>query len=56
PVISDYMAAMTLAFGVSSALFRRERTGRGGIVDVTLMKSAMTLANNQLTRSEGLDR
>ena len=27
PVISDYMAATSLAFGVSSALFRRERTG-----------------------------
>ncbi len=56
PVISDYMAATSLAFGVSSALFRRERTGRGGIVDVSLMQSAMTLANNQLVRSEDLDR
>ncbi len=56
PVISDYMAAMSLAFGISSALFRRERTDRGGIVDVSLMQSAMTLANNQLVRSEDLDR
>lgn len=56
PVISDYMAAMSLAFGISSALFRRERTGQGGIVDVSLMQSAMTLANNQLVRSEDLDR
>ena len=56
PVISDYMAATSLAFGVSSALFRRERTGKGGIVDVSLMQSAMTLANNQLIRSEDLDR
>jgi len=56
PVISDYMAATSLAFGISSALFRRERTGRGGIVDVSLMQSAMTLANNQLVRSEDLDR
>ncbi len=56
PVISDYMAAMTLAFGIASALLRRERTGRGGAVDVTLMMAAMTLANNQLVRSEDLDR
>ena len=56
PVISDYMAAMSLAFGISSALFRRERTGKGGVVDVSLMQSAMTLANNQLHRSEDLDR
>ena len=56
PVISDYMAATSLAFGVSSALFRRERTGKGGIVDISLMQSAMTLANNQLIRSEDLDQ
>jgi len=56
PVISDYMAAMTLSFGVAAALLRRERTGRGGIVDVSLMKAAMTLTNNQLVRSEDLDR
>jgi CoA:oxalate CoA-transferase len=56
PVISDYMAATSLAFGVSAALLRRERTGKGGIVDVSLMQSAMTLANNQFIRSEDLDR
>ncbi|XOV88793.1 MAG: CaiB/BaiF CoA transferase family protein [Pseudomonadota bacterium] len=56
PVISDYMAAMSLAYGVASALFRRERTGKGGVVDVSLMKAAMTLTNNQLVRAEDLDR
>jgi CoA:oxalate CoA-transferase len=56
PVISDYMAATSLAFGITSALLRRERTGKGGIVDVSLMQSAMTLANNQLVRSEDLDQ
>ena len=56
PVIADYMCAMTLAFGVSAALLRRERTGSGGSVDVSLMQAAMTLANNQLIRSETRDR
>ena len=56
PVISDYMAAMSLAFGIASALLRRERTDKGGIVDVSLMKAAMTLTNNQLVRSEDKDR
>lgn len=55
PVVADYMCAMTLAFGVSAALLRRERTGSGGSVDVSLMQAAMTLANNQLIRSEGED-
>ena len=52
PVSADYMCAMSLAFGVSAALLRRERTGEGGAVDVSLMQAAMTLANNQLIRSE----
>ena len=52
PVSADYMCAMSLAFGVSAALLRRERTGVGGAVDVSLMQAAMTLANNQLIRSE----
>ncbi len=55
PVSADYMCAMSLAFGVASALLRRERTGLGGTVDVSLIQSAMTLANNQLIRSENRD-
>lgn len=55
PVSADYMCAMTLAFGVSAALLRRERTGRGGSVDTSLMQAAMTLANNQLIRSQERD-
>ncbi len=55
PVVADYMCAMCLSFGVASALLRRERTGKGGIVDVSLMQAAMTLANNQLIRSEDQD-
>ena len=35
PVV-DYMCAMTLAFGIASALLRRARTGRGGEVDASL--------------------
>lgn len=56
PVSADYMCAMCLSFGVASALLRRERTGRGGVVDVSLMHAAMVLANNQLIRSEAHDR
>jgi crotonobetainyl-CoA:carnitine CoA-transferase CaiB-like acyl-CoA transferase len=55
PVSADYMCAMTLAFGVSAALLRRERTGLGGSVDTSLMQAAMTLANNQLVRAETQD-
>ncbi len=51
----DYATALALAFGIASALLRRERTGRGGEVDVSLMQSAMTLGNNQLLRVDAID-
>jgi crotonobetainyl-CoA:carnitine CoA-transferase CaiB-like acyl-CoA transferase len=53
--IADYMAAALLAFGVASALFRRERTGRGGRVDTSLLQSALALQNNLMVRVESVD-
>ncbi len=53
--IADYMAATLLAFGVASALFRRERTGRGGRVDTSLLLAALALQNNLMVRVEALD-
>jgi crotonobetainyl-CoA:carnitine CoA-transferase CaiB-like acyl-CoA transferase len=53
--IADYMAATLLAFGVASALLRRERTGRGGRVDTSLMLAALALQNNLMVRVESLD-
>src|SRR6185436_19825331 len=53
--IADYMAATMLAFGVASALYRRERTGRGGRVDTSLLMAALALQNNLMVRVESLD-
>ena len=53
--IADYMAATMLAFGVASALYRRERTGRGGRVDTSLLMAALALQNNLMVRVENLD-
>ena len=53
--VADYMCAMTLAFGIASALLRRERTGRGGEVDVALFMAALTLQNNSLVRVAAAD-
>jgi CoA:oxalate CoA-transferase len=53
--IADYMAAALLAFGVAAALFRRERTGRGGRVDTSLLQSALALQNNLMVRVEDVD-
>ncbi|HEY6798932.1 MAG TPA: CoA transferase [Kineosporiaceae bacterium] len=41
----DLPGGMTLAGGIAAALFRRERTGEGGVVDVSLLAQAIwTLA------------
>jgi len=53
--IADYMTASLLAFGVASALYRRERTGRGGRIDTSLLLGALVLQNNLMVRVEKLD-
>lgn len=52
PSIVDYQCAMSLAFGVSAALFRRERTGRGGEVSASLLGAGMSLQNTAMVRIE----
>ena len=56
PPVADYMCAMTLAFGIASALFRRAATGRGGEVDVALLMAALVLQNNGMVRVEKVDK
>src|SRR5262250_1777673 len=53
--IADYMAATLLAFGVASALYQRERTGRGGRVDTSLLLASLALQNNLMVRVDALD-
>jgi crotonobetainyl-CoA:carnitine CoA-transferase CaiB-like acyl-CoA transferase len=55
PPVIDYMCAMSLAFGVAAALLRRERTGRGGEVEASLLKAALTLQNNSMIRVHAVD-
>lgn len=53
--VADYMCAVLLAFGVASALLRREHTGRGGEVDVSLLMAALVVQNNSMVRVESAD-
>jgi CoA:oxalate CoA-transferase len=55
PPVADYMCAMTLAFGIASALFRRASTGHGGEVDVALLMAALVLQNNGMVRVDKVD-
>jgi crotonobetainyl-CoA:carnitine CoA-transferase CaiB-like acyl-CoA transferase len=53
----DFYAASMLAFGVSSALYERARTGEGQYVGVSLLRSALTMQSARLVwaESEGRD-
>jgi crotonobetainyl-CoA:carnitine CoA-transferase CaiB-like acyl-CoA transferase len=52
--MGDRNAAMALAFGIAGGLLRRGRTGRGAIVDVSLLATAMwTLSSDLLTALAG---
>ena len=53
--IVDFMAATQLAFGIASALYERERTGRGGEVEVSLLGASMALQNTLFTRVHSAD-
>ena len=41
PALGDLTAGAFLAGGIAAALFRRERTGRGAVVDVSLLSSGI---------------
>ena len=52
--MGDRNGAMALAFGMAAALLRRERTGRGSVVDVSLLGTAMwTLSSDVLSALQG---
>ncbi|TLY50165.1 MAG: CoA transferase [Gammaproteobacteria bacterium] len=51
--VVDYYAAALLAAGVSSALYERERSGRGQFVGVSLLRSALTMQSARMIWVDG---
>src|SRR5262249_10133251 len=45
----DYMTGMTGAFALSSALFQREKTGKGQRIDMAMLDVAMTMMASLMT-------
>jgi crotonobetainyl-CoA:carnitine CoA-transferase CaiB-like acyl-CoA transferase len=55
--LGDRYGGTHLAFGIAGALFRRERTGEGSIVDVSLLSTAMfAVASDVLSGMQGAFR
>ena len=53
--MGDRNGAMALAFGVAAALLKRERTGSGSVVDVSLLSTAMWTLSSDLLAALGGD-
>jgi crotonobetainyl-CoA:carnitine CoA-transferase CaiB-like acyl-CoA transferase len=53
--IADYVCALSLAFGIASALLRRTVTGRGGHVEAALFMAALLAQNNSMVRVASVD-
>jgi crotonobetainyl-CoA:carnitine CoA-transferase CaiB-like acyl-CoA transferase len=51
PGFGDKTASLSIAFGIASALYRRERTGEPSVVDVSLLGSAMWVASSDIVYS-----
>jgi crotonobetainyl-CoA:carnitine CoA-transferase CaiB-like acyl-CoA transferase len=55
PGFGDHTSAMNLAFGIASALFRRERSGEPSVVDVSLLGTAMWVMSSDVVYSANPD-
>ncbi len=53
--IVDYAAGLLLAWGISTALYHRERAGVGQRLDVSLLQAALVLQNNQMNHIDAID-
>jgi crotonobetainyl-CoA:carnitine CoA-transferase CaiB-like acyl-CoA transferase len=54
PII-DYTAALLMAWGIASALYHRERSGRGQRLDVSLLQAALVIQNNSMNHVDAVD-
>ncbi len=45
--VSDYQAAMLMLAGVNAALFHRERTGEGQLLETSLLQAVMSIQSHQ---------
>ena len=54
--IADYCTGMAMAWGVSAALFYRERTGRGQKVETSLLASALAVQGGRFIEVDVMDK
>ena len=55
PAIGDHSGAVNIAMGITTALFRRERTGEPSVIDVSLLSTAMWMLSSDIVQSQNPD-
>ena len=55
PALGDHTGAMNIAFGMAAALFNRERTGKGSLVETSLLSAAMWTLSADVALSQALN-
>jgi crotonobetainyl-CoA:carnitine CoA-transferase CaiB-like acyl-CoA transferase len=55
PGFGDKTASLSIAFGIASALYRREKSGVPSVIDVSLLGSAMWVASSDIVYSASLE-
>ena len=54
--LADFATGLAMAWGICAALFHRERTGRGQMVETTLLATTLAFQTMVLTQVEAVDR
>ena len=54
--VVDYFTSALVAYGVAAALFRRERTGKGQYLALSLLRSALTMQAGRFVWADGEGR
>ncbi len=54
--VADYSTGLAMAWGVSAALFHRERTGRGQKIETSLLGSALGVQGGRFIEVDALDK
>lgn len=52
PALGDHAGSVSMAMGIAGALFRRERTGEGTVVETSLLANAMWILSGDITYSQ----
>lgn len=52
PALGDHTGSISMALGIMTALFKRERTGEPSVVDVSLLANAMWVLSSDITQTQ----